>query len=84
MNVPVVGLVENMSYIKCPDCGKEIRLYGDGSNLEKSASEIGASVLDSLPLDPEVTKLVDSGNTEQVAEDILKGTTDMCLKLVNS
>lgn len=84
MNVKVLGLVENMSYIKCPDCGKEIRLYGDGSNLEKSASEIGASVLDSLPLDPEVTKLVDSGNTEQVAEDILKGTTDMCLKLVNS
>ena len=84
MNVKVLGLVENMSYIKCPDCGKEIRLYGDGFNLEKSASEIGASVLDSLPLDPEVTKLVDSGNTEQVAEDILKGTTDMCLKLVNS
>lgn len=84
MNVKVLGLVENMSYIKCPDCGKEIRLYGDGSNLEKSASEIGASVLDSLPLDPEVTKLVDSGNTELVAEDILKGTTDMCLKLVNS
>ena len=84
MNVKVLGLVENMSYIKCPDCGKEIRLYGDGSNLEKSASEIGASVLDSLPLDPEVTKLVDSGNTEQVAEDILKGTTDMCPKLVNS
>ena len=84
MNVKVLGLVENMSYIKCPDCGKEIRLYGDGSNLEKSASEIGASVLDSIPLDPEVTKLVDSGNTEQTAEDILKGTTDMCLKLIGS
>lgn len=84
MNVKVLGLVENMSYIKCPDCGKEIRLYGDGSNLEKSASEIGASVLDSIPLDPEVTKLVDSGNTEQTAEDILKGTTDMCLKLTGS
>lgn len=84
MNVKVLGLVENMSYIKCPDCGKEIRLYGDGTNLEKSASEIGASVLDRLPLDPEVTKLVDSGNTEQIAEDILKGTTDMCLKLIES
>ena len=84
MNVKVLGLVENMSYIKCPDCGKEIRLYGDGTNLEKSASEIGASVLDRLPLDPEVTKLVDSGNTEQIAEDILKGTTDMCLKIVKS
>lgn len=83
MNVPVLGLVENMSYIKCPDCGKEIRLYGDGTNLEKSAAEIGSTVLDRLPLDPEVTKLVDSGNAEQVAEDILPGTTEMCLKLIN-
>ena len=84
MNVKVLGLVENMSYIKCPDCGKEIRLYGDGTNFEKSASEIGVSVLDRLPLDPEVTKLVDSGNTEQIADDILKGTTDMCLKIIKS
>ena len=84
MNVPVLGLVENMSYIKCPDCGKEIRLYGDGSNLEKSASEIGSKVLDRLPLDPEVTKIVDAGKAEDVAEGILPGTTDMVMKLVKS
>ena len=84
MNVPVVGLVENMSYIKCPDCGKEIYLYGDGSNLEKSAAEIGSKVLDRLALDPEVTKLVDAGKAEDVAEGILQGTTDMVLKLVRS
>ena len=84
MNVPVLGLVENMSFIKCPDCGKEIRLYGDGSNLEKSAAEIGSKVLDRLPLDPEVTKLVDSGKAEDVAEDMLTGTVGMCLELIGS
>ena len=74
MKVPVLGMVENMSYIKCPHCGEEIRLYGDGSSIEKSAAEVGSKVTDKLPLDPEVTKLVDSGNVEKVAEDLLAGT----------
>ena len=84
MNVPVLGLVENMSYIKCPDCGTGIRHYGDGTNLEKSAAEIGSKVLDRLPLDPEVTKLVDSGRAEDVADGLLTGTAKMCLDLVKS
>lgn len=82
MKVPVLGMVENMSYVKCPHCGDEIRLYGDGSTIEKSASEIGSKVTDKLPLDPEVTKLVDSGNVESVAEDILSGTADMIIEMV--
>ena len=52
MKVPVLGMVENMSFIKCPHCGDEIRLYGDGSSIEKSAAEIGSKVTDKLPLDP--------------------------------
>ena len=83
MKVPVLGMVENMSFIKCPHCGDEIRLYGDGSSIEKSAAEIGSKVTDKLPLDPEVTKLVDSGNVEKVAEDLLSGTTDMIVELIN-
>ena len=82
MKVPVLGMVENMSYIKCPHCGDEIRLYGDGSAIEKSAAEIGSKVTDKLPLDPEVTKLVDSGKAEAVSEDILTGTTDMIIGLI--
>ena len=82
MKVPVLGMVENMSFIKCPHCGDEIRLYGDGSSIEKSAAEIGSKVTDKLPLDPEVTKLVDSGNVEKVSEDLLSGTTDMIIKLI--
>ena len=82
MNVPVLGMVENMSYVKCPHCGDRIELYGDGKAIEKSAAEIGAAVLDKLPLDPAVTKLVDSGNAESVAEDLLEGTVSMCKKLL--
>ena len=82
MKVPVLGMVENMSYIKCPHCGDEIRLYGDGSSIEKSASEIGSKVTDKLPLDPEVTKLVDSGNVEKISDDLLSGTTGMVIELI--
>ncbi len=83
MNVPVLGMVENMSFIKCPHCGDEIRLYGDGSSIEKSAKEIGSRVLDKLPLDPEVTNLVDSGNAEMVAEDLLSGAVEMAAGLIS-
>lgn len=82
MNVPILGMVENMSYVKCPHCGDRIELYGDGTTIEKSASEIGSAVLDKLPLDPEVTKLVDSGNAESVSEILLEGTVSMCKKLL--
>ena len=83
MNVPILGMVENMSYVKCPHCGERIELYGDGKAIEKSASEIGSTVLDKLPLDPEVTKLVDSGNVENVPEDLLEGTVALCKKLLS-
>lgn len=83
MNVPILGMVENMSYVKCHHCGDRIELYGDGKTIEKSAAEIGSAVLDKLPLDPEVTKLVDSGNTESVSEDLLEGTVSMCKKLLS-
>lgn len=83
MNVPILGMVENMSYVKCPRCGERIELYGDGTAIEKSASEIGAAVLDKLPLDPSVTKLVDSGNVESVSEDLLEGTVSLCKKLLS-
>ena len=82
MKVPVLGMVENMSFIKCPHCGDEIRLYGDGSSIERSASEIGSKVTDKILLDPEVTRLVDSGNAEKVSEDLLSGTTGMIEELI--
>ena len=83
MNVPILGMVENMSYVKCPHCGDRIELYGDGSAIEKSAAEIGSTVLDKLPLDPSVTKLVDAGNVESVPEDLLEGTVSLCKKMLS-
>ncbi len=82
MKVPVLSMVENMSYVKCPHCGERIELYGDGKTIEESAKAIGAKVSDKLPLDPEITKLVDSGRAESVPEDLLEGTVSLCKDLL--
>ena len=82
MNVPILGMVENMSYVKCPHCSERINLYGSGENVEKSAARIGASVLDRVPLNPEITRMVDSGRTEDITDDILSGSVAMCVKLI--
>ncbi|SCP98340.1 Mrp/NBP35 family ATP-binding protein [Anaerobium acetethylicum] len=60
MNIPVLGLVENMSYVKCPDCGKEINIFGE-SKLSSVAKEIGIDVLGRIPIDPDIAKLADRG-----------------------
>jgi Mrp family chromosome partitioning ATPase len=64
MNIPIRGLVENMSYFKCPDCNKEHKIFGD-SNIEKIADKHGLKVLTKLPVDPEIAKLVDNGMIEE-------------------
>ena len=65
MDIPVLGLVENMSYITCPDCGKEIKLFGE-SHLEEIASRHGIEHTASIPLDPTITAKVDAGKIEDV------------------
>ncbi len=60
MKIPVLGVVENFSYLKCPDCGKEIKLFGE-SNIDKTAEEMGLPVLGKLPLDPAYAKAADEG-----------------------
>lgn len=66
MNVNVLGLVENMAYVKCPHCGEELSLFGDDTVLLKTMEEYKIPLLDKIPLDPSVTALVDSGRTESV------------------
>lgn len=70
MNVPVYGLVENMSYLKCPDCGKEIKLFGD-SHIEEIAENFGYDLLARIPIDPKLTALVDKGWIEIMENDYL-------------
>ena len=70
MNIPVYGLVENMSYVKCPDCGKEIKVFGE-SHIDKIAEEFGYDLLARIPMDPKLTALVDKGWIEMMDNDYL-------------
>jgi Mrp family chromosome partitioning ATPase len=63
MNVPVLGLVENMSYLACPDCGKQIEVFGE-SKVKRIAGEYGIPAIARLPLDPNISKLADQGRIE--------------------
>ena len=63
MNVPVLGLVENMSYVKCPDCGKKLYPFGQ-SNTASVALEFGLPLLAALPMDPDASKCADTGTIE--------------------
>ena len=75
MNVPVLGLVENMSYFKCPDCGKEHAVFGE-SRVEAVAKEFGIEHFTRLPIDPVVAAMVDAGEVKSVPGDQLAGLAD--------
>ena len=66
MKINVLGIVENMSYLVCPDCKKKISIFGD-SHVDELANDINLSVLAKLPLISENTKLMDSGKIEQIS-----------------
>ena len=70
MNIPVLGLVENMSYVVCPDCGKEIRIFGNGK-IEDIAQRYGFDILGRLPMDGKLASLCDSGRIEEMDEKLL-------------
>lgn len=70
MQVPVLGLVENMSYVKCPDCGKEIKVFGE-SHIEEVAKKFGYDLLGRIPMDPRFAALVDRGMIELMETDVL-------------
>ena len=60
MDVPVIGVVENYSYFKCPDCGKDHKIFGE-SNIAEVADDMGTKLLAQLPINPEIAKLADEG-----------------------
>ena len=80
MNVPVLGLVENMSYVTCPDCGRQIRIFGE-SKAEEAAQKHGIGTYVSLPLVPEYAGKCDEGNVEDIKEPALDPVADMLEKL---
>ena len=81
MNVPIIGLVENMSYAVCPDCGKQIKVFGE-SHIDETAKKFGLKVLAKLPIDPECAKLVDTGILElmetEAADPIADAVEEFC------
>ena len=76
MNIRVLGLIENMSYIKCPDCGKEIRVFGD-SHIDEIAEKYQVPVLGKLPIDPKLTEACDNGLIENLENIYLDGVIDL-------
>ena len=82
MDVPILGIVENMSYIVCPDCGKKIALFGE-SRSEEAAARHGLDLLAEMPIDPKLASLVDAGKSEDFEGDWLKGVADAVEKLPN-
>lgn len=71
MKIPVLGLVENYSYLECPDCGTQIKLFGE-SHIEEAAKEMGIEVLGKMPLNPEYAKAVDQGKFVQIENPYLE------------
>ena len=75
MDIPVLGIVENMSYVKCPHCGEELKVFGE-SHIEAIASRHGLSVLARIPMKPELAAKCDSGEIEFFEEDLLGGAAE--------
>lgn len=70
MHIPVLGLVENMSYVSCPDCGKEIHIFGE-SHMDEIAKKHGIQTVAKLPIDPKLASACDNGLIEQFEGDWL-------------
>ena len=65
MKIPILGIVENMSYVKCPDCGKEITVFGK-SNIDAIAKSFNLPVLARLPMEEGTSRAVDAGDVESI------------------
>ena len=70
MNIPVLGIVENYSFLKCPDCGKEIKVFGE-SHIDEIAKDLGVSVLGKMPIDPALAEMVEAEKFYEVKNPYL-------------
>lgn len=83
MEVPLLGVVENMSYATCPDCGKKIYVFGE-SNLDQVAAGYQLPILGRIPIDPAIAQSADRGNIESVAGQWLDSAADQIEGMVQS
>ena len=80
MSIPVLGLVENMSYVECPDCGKKIEVFGK-SHIEEIAKKHSVSTVSRIPINPAIAAAADSGKTEDLTGEWLNEMVEMLEKL---
>ena len=75
MEIPVLGLVENMSYVECPDCGKKLEIFGK-SHVEETALAFGIPHTARMPIDPAVASIIDAGDGDNLNCTALNGIMD--------
>ena len=76
MNIPVLGIFENYSYVKCPDCGKKIEIFGK-SQVKETAEENGIKLLGQIPIDTSFAKLADEGRFEDADTSYVHGAVEV-------
>jgi Mrp family chromosome partitioning ATPase len=80
MKMPILGIVENMSYVKCPNCGEKINVFGE-SHIEEVAAKEGLRVIGRVPIDPALAKAADEGTIEYADTSFLDGIMDVLPKI---
>ena len=78
MDINVIGVVENMSYVVCPDCGKQFSIFGDSGDRYE---ELGVKLLARLPIEPKLAALIDNGAVEKFQSDTLNNAVEEIVKL---
>ena len=81
MDIPVLGIVENMSFFRCPDCGRETEIFGS-SKVAAVAEKFGIAYTARIPMDPHISALVDAGSVESVEDSAIAGFADFLEKEV--
>lgn len=75
MNIPVLGIVENYSYLECPDCGKKISVFGE-SHIDEIAEKLGVEVLGKMPIDPQLAEAVENEKFYEATNKYLKNIVE--------
>ena len=76
MKIPIIGIVENMSYVQCPDCNREIKIFGE-SNVEKIALDYGIPLLAKIPMSEAITRAIDEGEVEALDGEFLEAAVKL-------
>ena len=76
MHVPVLGIVENYSYVKCPDCGSELKVFGE-SHIEEIAKDLNVELIGKMPIDMEYAKMADHGTFHEIDNQYISKAIDV-------